>query len=624
MPAPVALGEIVSFVSRRKPAKIKRAKAPLAMADYLKAREKKKRKKAKKAKRKQGTSRPVYRGPKMELRPFQRIGVDFLAEHDHNVLLADAPGCGKTPQVLVAIRENIKKLCPALVVVPASVVQNWRNEAERWIPGVRVCLADKMSNPLDLRAHIIVTTWDLLAMRSAEFAGFGFRYLVCDEAHYAKNPDAQRTQGLMDVANTVGHVTLLTGTPLVNDADEYQVIKGLIDRENADPPMIRRLLEDVAPDIPPKRRVTLHAAIPDEIRNEYNEVVEVYEQWLNEYLPQVLENPAIVDSVAERAMNSESLSKLSYLRRVLGRGKVPAAAAWAYKLVKDKQQVVIFGQYVDVLDLLGQALSKLGLTYVRLDGSTTKEQRQAAVEAFQKGEIDVFVGSQAAREGITLTKACNLLFLERWWTPAAEEQAEDRIRRIGQTKPTTIYYLHAENSLDDRIDEIVERKRILVSQHIGTADIEASVADEVLDVWQRIKVLRDGVPLLSENPNAALDLPPLPDAKLVYSVIFDSQKWPIDSLQRHLRQNRYRTREIKRDNMMVQIQTRARSSFRKNTIKRRMLAGGIWLEMGRPETRDSARMKTVREERKRLKKRKLSKRVVKPKRRGKRHALKLS
>jgi superfamily II DNA or RNA helicase len=97
------------------------------MSDYLKAQKRKKRKDKRKAAKRKEAERPVYRGPKMELRAFQRVGVDFLAEHDHNVLLADAPGCGKTPQVLVAIKENTRKLCPALVVVPASVVQNWRN-----------------------------------------------------------------------------------------------------------------------------------------------------------------------------------------------------------------------------------------------------------------------------------------------------------------------------------------------------------------------------------------------------------------------------------------------------------------------------------------------------------------
>ena len=529
-----------------------------------------------------------------------------------------------TPQILVAIKENAQKLCPALVVVPSSVVENWRNEAERWIPGVRVALANRLDKPLVADAHITVTTWDLLAMRSGEFASHGFQFLVCDEAHYAKNPDAQRTQGLQTVAASVPHTTLLTGTPLVNSADELDVLKSLIDRHN-EPPMLRRLLEDVAPDIPPKRRVILYAAIPDEIRQEYNEVVEVYEQWLQEYLPNVLENLTSVDTATARAMGAESLSKLSYLRRILGRGKVPAAAAWALNMVKQRgEKVVIFGQYTDVLDLLGQALSKLGLTYVRLDGSSTHEQRQASVEAFQRGEIDVFVGSQAAREGITLTKGANLLFLERWWTPAAEEQAEDRVRRITQTRTTTIWYLHAEDSLDDRITEIVEAKRILVSQHIGTATIETSAMAEVLDVWQRIKELKDGVPLVSVNPKADLNLPPLPEAKYVFSVIFESQEWPIDTLQRHLRKNRYRTRKINRKGTLVQIQCRAISSFRVGTLRKRQLAPGIWLEIGQPETKASLRMQSVRAERKRKGLKRLTdRRVVRTSGRGKKKALKL-
>ena len=614
----------MTFVSKRKkPARVKRAKSWPGMPKPPK-KGAKRRRKARARKRRELKRRQPYSGPPMVLRDFQRIGVDFLAKHDHRVLLADAPGCGKTPQVLVAIKENPRKLCPALVVVPASVVENWRIEAERWIPGVRVTMANKLKKPLRRGAHITITTWDLLAARWEEFASFGFRFLVCDEAHYAKNPEAQRTKALIEVAAQVPHTTLLTGTPLVNDADELQVLKGLISKDK-DPPMLRRLLEDVAKDIPPKRRVFVYAEIPDEIRNEYNEVVQVYEQWLTEYLPNVMDNAAAIEAAAERAVNAESLSKLSYLRRILGRGKVPAAAAWILNMVKKhNEKVVVFGQFIDVLDLLGQAMAKLGITYVRLDGTTTQEQRQAAVEAFQSGKIDVFVGSQAAHEGITLTKAANLLFLERGWTPAGEEQAEDRIRRIGQTRTTTIWYLHAEDTLDDRITEIVEHKRRLTSQHIGTATIETSTIPDVLDVWQRIKVLSEGVPLVARNPKAALDLPPLPDKRRVFSVIFDSRRWPFDSLQRHLRRHGYRTRKIQREKLLIQIQCRAVSAFRQGSVRRLKLADGIWLEMGRPETRDAARMKTVRAERKRLKKRRLSKRVVRPKRRGRRHALKLS
>lgn len=612
----------MSFVvNRKKPAKLKKVKAP-----RLPKPRKPPAPRAPRAPAAKGPERrPIYRGPPMVLRPFQREGVDFLAKNDHRVLLADAPGCGKTPQVLMAIRENPRKLCPALVVVPASVVQNWRNEAERWIPGVNVCLAATTAAPLDPRAHITVTTWDLLATRAEEYARAGFRYLVCDEAHYAKNPEAQRTKGLVEVASAVPHITLLTGTPLVNDEEEYHGLMRLIDPEEGNPPILRRLLENVAPDIPQKKRIILPAEIPDEIRREYEEVVQVYEQWLNEYLPKVMENLSAVSAVAERAVETESLSKLSYLRRVLGRGKVPAAAAWALDLVKGKrEQVVIFGQYVDVLDLLGQALSKLGITYVRLDGTTSQEQRQAAVEAFQKKQVDVFLGSQAAREGITLTNACNLLFLERWWTPAAEEQAEDRIRRIGQTRSTTIWYLHAENSLDDRIEEIVERKRRLMAHYVGMARTETNTHGEVMNVWRRIKVLSNGVPLLAHNPKATLDIPPLPSARQIFSVVFAPQRWPSDALMRHMRKNGCRTRQIERGNGVIRVQSRSVSAFAAGSIKRFRLAEGLWLEIGKPETRDAARMAIVRKERTRLGVRALTTRRIRVKGRGKRRAIKLS
>lgn len=576
------------FVGRKKPARIKKARVQPRVFTPKPKKPKKPAGRPGRPAAPKREERPVYRGPPMVLRPFQREGVNFLKKHDYNVLLADAPGCGKTPQVLSAIKENHRELCPALIVVPASVVLNWRNEAERWIPGVRVGIVDQLTSPLEPADHLTVTTWDMLASRSLDFRRHGFRYLVCDEAHYAKNPEALRSQGLRDVAQVVKRVTLLTGTPLVNKHDELTVLKLLIDPKEGDPPMLRRLLENVAPDIPEKRRIILRAEIPDNIRHEYSEVVEVYEEWLSEYLPKVLDNPASVDAAVERASKAQSLSKLSYLRRILGRGKVPAAAAWAHKLVKQGEQVVIFGQYVDVLDILGQALSRLGITYVRLDGATPQEQRQAAVEAFQKKEVNVFIGSQAAREGITLTNACNLLFLERWWTPAAEEQAEDRIRRIGQTRPTTIWYLHAEDTLDDRIEVIVERKRQLASRFIGTATIESTEHGEVWDLWRRISSLRGGVPLVAVNPKGQIDFPSLPPAKYIYAVTIASALWPSDAVQRHLRKGKHRIRKTVRDETYTAIQTRSIRSFVKGSIKRKQIAKGLWVDFGTPKSKIKA------------------------------------
>ena len=595
--------------------KVKTAKYWPGTKEYVQRRKKKQQK----PKRRIGRPRKPKKvevqeeiGPEPDLRPFQREGVDFLAEHNWRVLLADAPGLGKTGQVLSAIKENARQLCPALAIVPSSIVRNWRKEALRWVPGIRVQMVPTLATPILRGHHLTVTTWDLLAARRDELCRYGFRLVVADEAHYAKNPEAQRSQALREIAEIAPHLILLSGTPLVNDVEELEVLRSLFGAE--DPPMLRRILENVATDIPPKRRVVLHADIPDEIRHEYDEVVEIYSEWLQEYLPKILERDTDIEAATERATSSESLSKLSYLRRVIGRGKVPAAAAWTLDHTQRKEPVVIFGQYVDVLDLLGQALSRLGIPYVRLDGTLSTEQRQAAVEAFQAGKVDVFLGSQAAREGITLTRAANLLFLERWWTPASEEQAEDRIRRITQTRPTTIWYLHAEGTLDDRINEIVERKRTLVARHIGSATIATTEHNTVMDVWRRVRELSKGVDRVSHNPRAEIDLPPLPDdKKKVWAVVFDARAWPMDALQRYLRRAGFRCRNIERNGTVMRIQVRSKTSFDPSSIRQVQLAPGYAIVMGRPLDADAAaRMRRVRAERKRQGVKRLSGRSAKP------------
>ena len=567
-------------------AKIKRAKR---WANTPKPKRRKRRKPP--AKRLRKSSAPV--GPPPTLRPFQREGVDFLAEHNWRVLLADAPGCGKTPQVLVAIRENAQKLCPALAIVPASVLRNWRNEAERWVPGVRVQIIDKRDTPLRRGCHLTVTTWDVAAAQKDDLLAYGFRLLICDEAHYAKNPDTHRSIAAREIADRCPHVLLLTGTPMLNDVEELRVLEGLFGTEA--PPMLRRLLEDVALDIPPKRRVYLHAAIPPAIRGEYEQVVADFGEWLDEYLPRVLGDAAAAGDAAERALAAEPLAKLAYLRRILGRGKVPAAAAWVRRMAKRKEPVVVFGHYSDVLDLLGQSLSKLGIAYVRLDGSTSTEARQAAVEAFQAGEVGVFIGSSAAREGITLTRAAHMLRLERDYVPAYEEQSEDRIRRIGQTRTTTIWYLHAENTVDQRISEIVDLKRALVARTIGSATLEHVEMAEIIDVWQRIPELQGGVPLVADNPTASIDLPNLPPSAVVQSILLDPAQWPIDGIQRVLRQRGYRQRSIERlPGGGMRLHCRSLGAFRGGKVRQIRVAPGLAVLVGKRAQTGAGRMRATR------------------------------
>lgn len=531
--------------------------------------------------------RPAPKPP--TLRPFQREGVDFLAANNWRVLLADAPGCGKTPQVLVAMRENAAKLCPALVICPSSVVLNWKIEAERWVPGVKVQIVDGLNGPIRSGYHLTVCGWDIIAPRLADLLARRFKLVCADEAHYAKaGEETQRGRALQTLAATAPHLLLLSGTPLVNDADELATLRAMFNTDS--PPMLRRLLEDVATDIPPKKRVTLRTAIPDEIRAEYDRARAEFGEWLDDYLAKALDDPGAAESAASRALAAEPLAKLAYLRRILGRGKVPGAAAWIASMVRKGEPVVVFGMFSDVVDVLGQMLARMQIPFVRLDGTASRGQRQQAIEGFQlRGEVPVFLGTQAAKEGITLHRARHLLFLERWYTPAAEEQAEDRIRRIGQTRATTIWYLHADDSIDDRISQIIEAKRGIVAANIGTATIEHIEYDGVLDAWQRMKVLADGVPSVAENPTAAIPLPRLPNPKIVHAVVFDGSQWPIPDVQRALRAAGYRLRGLRRKGKMVRIEVRSVGAFLPGSIRAVKLAEGLGVQAGRPVTTDAQR-----------------------------------
>lgn len=521
------------------------------------------------------------KAPPPELRPFQREGVDFLAANGWRVLLADAPGCGKTPQVLVAMRENAAKLCPMLVVCPSSVAWNWRREAARWIPGARVHVIEGFSGALPAGMHITICSWDVLAARLPDLLARRFKLIAADEAHYAKaGAETQRGRALQTLCTAVPHLLLLSGTPLVNTADELDTLRAMFGE--TPPPMLRRLLEDVALDIPPKSRRTLRTSIPDDLRVEYDKARAEFGEWLDDYLPKVLGDAAAADAAAAKALAAEPLAKVAYLRRILGRGKVPGAAAWISAMHKRGEPVVAFGMFSDVLDLLGQALSRLGIPFVRLDGTHSRQQRQVAIDAFQRGHVPVFLGSQAAKEGITLTRARHLLFLERWYTPAAEEQAEDRIRRIGQTRATTIWYLHADDTIDERISEIVDAKRGIVRANIGTADIAHTDHEGLFDTWERIKSLKDGVPTVAENPTGAVAFPQLPDPRIVHAVLFDATKWPIPDVQKALRQAGYRQRNLARQGNTVRIECRSKGAFLPGSLRTARLGEDFGIVAGRP------------------------------------------
>ncbi|NDE17481.1 DEAD/DEAH box helicase [bacterium] len=455
----------------------------------------------------------------MQLRDFQREDVDQIEANGFRALIANAPGTGKTATSLSCIGRAPGRLLPALVVCPASVVRNWRKEVRMWTPGLKTHIIEDTSTPLPSRPiDVYITSWALLTHRWRELGRIGIQLVIGDEIHFAKNDQAMRTQAMA----SLWHLLLLSGTPIINDTEELEAINSLFGERR--PIMIRRLLEDVAKDIPPKQRARLNIDLPEKIRSRYRSAEQDFAAWLEKELSTRMDGGEARDA-ASRALAAEALIKIGYLRRILATGKVYAAADWTARVVRAGEQVVLFAEHKAVISKLQHLLRKQGIPFVLIDGSTSMRDRQRAVDMFQNHKIPVFIGSKAAKEGLTLTAARHLLFVERYWTSAEEEQGEDRIRRIGQTHATKIWFVHCPGTVDDRISTIIERKRRIVRQAIGAAVIaetpEANVAS-ILSQWNE----HAGAPAMdSVDLGTTEPLPPLPRPSIVHALRFRGTRW---------------------------------------------------------------------------------------------------
>ena len=443
-----------------------------------------------------------------------------------------------------AIAETAIHSLPALVISPASVLKNWAREIRTWAPGLTTEFIEDGTGaipPLRDPFTVYIISWALIETRRESLLRMGFRTIIADEAHYAKNPDTQRSQALFALCRRVQHVLLLTGTPIVNNQAEMEVLESVLGTKS--PPMIRRLIEDVAPDIPEKKRAYAYIDILPEQRAEYDKADEDFGEWLREEKTRLLED-GFIESEIERTLGAEALTKLGYLRRLLGEAKIPAAVDWIARAVRVGEPVVVFLEHQAVLKKLVKGLRQQRIRCGVLDGNTSPGDRQALVDRFQRHEFPVFVGSRAAKEGITLTAARNLLFVERFFTSADEEQAEDRIRRIGQKNKTTIWYLHAVDTVDERIDAIVRAKRQVIRTAIGAEDIVESSETNVqslLSAWFTCvsDKTRQVLPLGQGDPLAKLPTP-----RDTHAVVFTGDRWDGRSAYRWCKMHGYRAEKL--------------------------------------------------------------------------------
>jgi len=396
-----------------------------------------------------------------------------------------------------ARRARGRRSVPAVVVCPASLKLNWRREAERWLPARSIQVIGG-GRPRAVDADVVVLNYEILEAHRADLVAARPRALVLDEAHYVKNPRAQRTRAAQELSEALAPDALrlaLTGTPVLNRPAELvaplRVLGRLGDiggssegfkRRFAAPEkrarlhealrstcFLRRLKAEVLPQLPAKEQTVIPVALTNE--REYRSAEEDVIAWLRTQPGDLRE----LDARVARALRAEQLARLGALRTLAARGKLAAALGWIDDFLASGERLVVFARLREVQAALRARFP--GAAHVL--GADSLKARHTAVAAFQEtDEHQLMVCSlEVAGQGITLTRASHVCFLELDWTPAKHDQAEDRCHRIGQEDAVTAWYLLAADTIDEAMAEVLERKRATIGSVTDgrTADEEGMV-----------------------------------------------------------------------------------------------------------------------------------------------------
>ena len=488
---------------------------------------------------------PVPAGLQATLRPYQVEGyrwLTFLYEHRMGGILADDMGLGKTVQALAllahAIEEHraaapVEPFAPFLVVAPTSVISNWAAEAKRFLPEAKVVTITETTagkTPLAERvagAHLVLTSYTLLRMDEDAYVSYaaglgseegpgtpGWGALLLDEAQFVKNTGTRA----WSIARAMPARTkiAMTGTPLENNLMELWALLAIVAdglfpsarafrdlyarpaesgedpahaaattarlRRRIRPLMLRRTKELVAAELPAKNDVRVNLPLAPGHRRIYDTHLQRERQKVLGLLEDMDKNrftifqsltllrrlaldAALIDPDAYEGVTS---AKREYLVE-----RLPELLAGGHR-------VLVFSQFTGYLKSIARALSEKGIDHLYLDGST--RNRAEVIEAFRAGAAPVFLISlKAGGFGLNLTEADHVFIMDPWWNPAAEQQAVDRIHRIGQDKEVHVYRLVAEGTIEEKVMQLKASKAALFDAVVGEGEF-ASAAVTAEDV----------------------------------------------------------------------------------------------------------------------------------------------
>jgi len=438
-----------------------------------------------------------------ELRHYQQQGLNwlqFLREYKFCGILADDMGLGKTIQTLAHLlleKQAGRMGLPSLIIAPTSLMSNWRRETERFTPDLKILIlqgTERKQLFYKIRDYdLILTTYPLLSRDEETLLEHEYHYLILDEAQTIKNPLSKAAQLVRRIKSN--HRLCLTGTPMENHLGELWaqfdfLMPGFLsdsatfkkryrtpievhgDSEQrarlshrVAPFMLRRTKQEVATELPPKTEIIRSVPLYPKQAALYESIRLTMEKKVRDAIAQKglsRSHITILDALLklrQTCCDPRTLS-LKEAQKVQESAKLDLLMELLPEQLEEGRRILVFSQFTRMIGLIENELNDMKIGYAKLTGQT--RNRDEAIERFKSGEVNVFLISlKAGGIGLNLTEADTVIIYDPWWNPAAESQAADRAHRIGQDKPVFVYKLITENTVEEKIIAMQDKKRAL-------------------------------------------------------------------------------------------------------------------------------------------------------------------
>ena len=436
-----------------------------------------------------------------ELRDYQKRGIQWLQMLHHygfGGILADDMGLGKTLQTIAFLSSQIQADTSVLILAPSGLIYNWADEFQKFAPDLDVAVVHGLKSHresiLAENHQIYVTSYATFRQDSEIYRDLSFDFLFLDEAQVMKNAQTKIAQSLRRFV--VPSVFALSGTPIENHLGElwsiFQIVlPGLLPAKKEFMKLsTERVAQFIKPFVMRRKKEEVLTELPDLIEVVYKNELEDQQKAI--YLAQLQQMQERLGQVSDSEFQRnrvEILTGLMRLRQICDTpalfmedyqgesGKLDSLRDLLVQIAEAGHRVLIFSQFRGMLDRIEQELPDLGLTSFKITGSTPSQERQEMTKAFNQGERDVFLISlKAGGVGLNLTGADTVILVDLWWNPAVESQAIGRAHRMGQEQAVEVYRLVTRGTIEEKIQELQEKKKNLVSEILDGTESRGSLS----------------------------------------------------------------------------------------------------------------------------------------------------